>query len=408
MSVINKMLRDLDKQQQKKQGQRSGLVRKPQSAPWLVWVAVPAALVLGWLGQSWFGADQANSGDKKSGKLDPALVAAEMLPELKQSLDHLTKLPGHSGPEVSLTDVATSRMSPEVAAKLDKKSAATAQQPTTPEGELQSFASQVKVEERVVAVQVTPTLSDEPALTDDMQSSDAAFSADDAEESELIQVRTAESEQLDFISIEAEPVKPRSLAIEKVELTAEQKLQLFSQSARKAESVGDFKKAVSHWQDMISLVPAKADPYLEIARIWQRQRNDAEAQAVLERAELVADRDARVSVALASLALKQQDWTKMLTHLSYQPDIRNSIDFYALKAAALQKSNQHSDAVHTFQQLARHQPSQARWWLGMALSYDALTQSKEALLAYRQALLNGSGLAQDSVSYIKKRIAALE
>lgn len=404
MSVINKMLRDLDKQQQKKQGQGSGFVRKQQSAPWLVWLAVPVALALGWLAQSWFVDNQANSGDKKSGKLDPALVAAEMLPELKQSLDHLTKLPGHTGSEVSLTDVATSRMSPEVAEKLSKP-AQVSESPAANTDELQSFASQARVEERVVNVTVDDEFSEEALASEDHFSSETV-----AQQSELVQVGTAELGEPDFIAEEptVAPAKPRSLAIEKVELTAEQKIQLFTQSARKAESAGDYKKAISHWQDMMTVEPANAVPYLEIARIWQRQRNDAEAQLILERAEVLATRDPRVSVALASLALKQQDWSKMLTHLSYQPDISGAIDFYALKAAALQKNNQHSDAVHTFQQLVRQQPGQARWWLGMALSYDALKQPKEALLAYRQALANGSGLAQDSVSYIKKRIAALE
>lgn len=409
MSVINKMLRDLDQQQQKKQGQRSGFVQKPQSTPWYLWLAIPTALALGWLGQSWLTNGQANSDKDKTGKLDPALVGAEMLPELKQSLDHLTKLPGQTGPEVSLTDVATSRMSPEVAAKLSKTAPTAERQAIADNGELQSFANQVKVEERVIAVQLAPESADDQVLSaDPLPSIDESSSDVGSSESELVQVGAAEMDALNFAEVEPQPVKPRSLAIEKVELTAEQKLQLLAKNARKAESAGDFNKAVSYWQDMILSAPAKVEPYLEISRIRQRQRNDAEAQSVLERAELVADRDVRVSVALAGLALKQQDWSKMLTHLNYQPDIRNSIDFYALKAAALQQSNQHSDAVHTFQQLARQQPGQARWWLGMALSYDALKQPDEALLAYRQALLNGSGLAQNSVSYIKKRIAALE
>ncbi|MBY0417119.1 MAG: hypothetical protein K2W88_03505 [Pararheinheimera sp.] len=404
MSVINKMLRDLDKQQQKQNGRRPGSVRHRQPNYLLVWLAVPVALALGWLAQSWYMDNQVNptnSGDKKSGKLDPAAVATEMLPELKQSLDHLTKLPGHSGPEVSLNDVAASRMSPEIAAKLSKNTQATEPQLLTGEGELQSFASQAKIEERVVSVNVDPEFSDTTLLsTDDVAEDDSA----------LVQIDRAELEEKDFPPDEpsVESTKPRSLAIEKVELTQEQKLQLFAQSARKAESVGDLKKAVTHWQDAISLDPAKAEPYLEIARLWQMQKNDTEAQNILERAEVFAAKDARVSLALATIALKQQDWKKILAYLSYEPDIQNAIDFYALKAAALQKDNQHSLAVHTFQQLARQQPGQARWWLGMALSYDALKQPKEALLAYRQALANGSGLAQASVSYIKKRIAALE
>jgi ribosomal protein L29 len=44
----------------------------------------------------------------------------------------------------------------------------------------------------------------------------------------------------------------------------------------------------------------------------------------------------------------------------------------------------------------------------MALSFDALQQPEQALLAYRQATVNGQTLSAGSLDYVKKRIAALE
>ena len=132
------------------------------------------------------------------------------------------------------------------------------------------------------------------------------------------------------------------------------------------------------------------------------------AVQILEQATAVGVQDPKLSMALAALALKQQDWSKALSYLQYEPDIFNYTDFYALKAAALQKTSQHAQAVQVFQQLARQQPEQARWWLGMALSYDAMSQTEQALHAYRQVAVNGFGLSAESLDYVKKRIAALE
>jgi MSHA biogenesis protein MshN len=129
---------------------------------------------------------------------------------------------------------------------------------------------------------------------------------------------------------------------------------------------------------------------------------------VLEQASAAGVQDAKLSMAQAALALKQQNWAQALTYLQYEPDIFTYSDFYAMKAAALQKTGQHAQAVQVFQQLARQHPDQARWWLGMALSYDALQQQQQALVAYRQALVSGSALSVASVDYVKKRISALE
>lgn len=54
MSVINKMLRDLDKQQQQPQQNGFSRVKAQRKSQWLVWIAVPLALLAGWCGQAWY------------------------------------------------------------------------------------------------------------------------------------------------------------------------------------------------------------------------------------------------------------------------------------------------------------------------------------------------------------------
>lgn len=409
MSVINKMLRDLDKQQQQ-QPHRGFASFKPQrKSHLLLWGAVPLALLAGWCGQAWYmerfsiKTEQATTAaEVQKGQVHPLAAVAELVPQA-QSLSAVTNVPAEP---VSLQGVVATRISPEAAAQLAKKPVA--EPVIVAEPELQPFVKQPVAEERVVEVVVAEPVaaSNETSLaytevTDEVQVNEFDQSGDFATESET-------AIEPDWNDTPQVADKPRSLAIEKVQLSPEQQKDLLKNKAQKAEAIGKLSQAVSYWQQMRQLEPSRSEAYLELARLAQIQRNDAGAVQILEQASAAGVQDPKLSMALAALALKQQDWSKALSYLQYEPDIFNYTDFYALKAAALQKTSQHAQAVQVFQQLARQQPEQARWWLGMALSYDAMSQSEQALHAYRQVAVNGFGLSAESLNYVKKRIAALE
>ncbi len=408
MSVINKMLRDLDKQQHQQQHRGFASFKPQRKSHLLLWGAVPLALLAGWCGQAWYmerfsiQTEQAvTAAEVQKGQVHPLAAVTELVPQA-QSLAAVTNVPAES---ISLQDVVATRISPEAAAQLAKKPTA---EPVA-EPELQPFVNQPVAEERVVEVVLAKPVaaaSNETSLadteaTDEVQVSEFDQSGDFTAESETaIEPDWNETPQVSD--------KPRSLAIEKVQLSPEQQKALLKNKAQKAEAIGKLDQAVGYWQQIRQLEPSRSEAYLELARLAQIQRNDAGAVQILEQASAAGVQDPKLSMALAALALKQQDWSKALSYLQYEPDIFNYTDFYALKAAALQKTSQHAQAVQVFQQLARQQPEQARWWLGMALSYDAMSQTEQALHAYRQVAVNGFGLSAESLDYVKKRIAALE
>ncbi|WP_233079802.1 tetratricopeptide repeat protein [Rheinheimera soli] len=409
MSVINKMLRDLDKQQQQQQHRGFASFKPQRKTHLLLWGAVPLALFAGWCGQAWYmerfsikTEQTVTAAEVQKGQVHPLAAVNQLVP----AAQNLAAVSTPTEQVVTLQDVVASRISPELAAELGKSKADTPE--VVAEPKLKPFASQPVAEERVVQVVLaepvaassTDFLADTVA-TDEVQISEFDQSSDFAAESETVI-------EPDWNEAPQSSDKPRSLAIEKVQLSPEQQKDLLQQKAKKAESVGNLNQAVSHWQQIRQLEPASSHAYLELSRLAQIQRNDAGAVQILEQANAAGVQDPKVSMALAALAIKQQDWVKALTYLQYEPDIFNYTDFYALKAAALQKTNQHAQSVQVFQQLARQQPEQARWWLGMALSYDALQQQEQALLAYRQVAVNGFGLSSASLDYVKKRIAALE
>jgi MSHA biogenesis protein MshN len=415
MSVINKMLRDLDKQQQQQNHKGFASFKPQRKSHLLLWAAVPLALLAGWCGQAWYmerfsikTEQAATATEVQKGQVHPLAAVTQLVPQA-QSLAAVTNLSTAQLAEepITLQDVVATRISPEAAAQLAKKQ--TAEPAAVTESGLKPFVDQPVAEERVVQVVLAEPVSvasNDPLFanttaTDEVQVTEFDQSGDFSAESET----TIEPDWNDTPQVAD---KPRSLAIEKVQLSPEQQKDLLKNKAQKSETLGKLDQAVGFWQQVRQLDPSGSEAYLELSRLAQLQRNDAAAVQILEQASATGVQDPKLSMALAALALKQQDWTKALTYLQYEPDIFNYTDFYALKAAALQKTNQHAQSVQVFQQLARQQPEQARWWLGMALSYDAMQQSEQALLAYRQVAVNGFGLSPASLDYVKKRIAALE
>lgn len=415
MSVINKMLRDLDKQQQQQHDRGFVHFRPQRKSHWLLWGAVPLALLAGWCGQAWYmerfsikTAQATTAAEVQKGQVHPLAAVAELVPEANK-LAAVTDLNATATVEqkITLQDVVADRISPEAAAQLAKTS--TAEPAATAEPELQPFVKLPAAEERVVqmvAAEPEPEAGNEAAFTETAATEQVQVNA--LEQSDDFSAEPESAAEPDWDTAPVVADNPSSLAIEKVQLSPEQQKDLLKKKAQKAESTGNLAQAGSFWQQIRQLDPAGTESYLELSRLAQLQRNDLAAVQVLEQAMASGIQDPKLSMALAALALKQQDWAKALSYLQYEPDIFNYTDFYALKAAALQKTSQHAQAVQVFQQLARQQPEQGRWWLGMALSYDALQQQEQALLAYRQVAVNGVGLSVDSLNYVKKRIAALE
>ncbi len=415
MSVINKMLRDLDQQQQKK-NQNSSVFRPKPKSNLLLWGAIPLALCAGWGGQLWYNDYLAGKPEQavtqvepEKSKADPLELVAQMLPPAKNQAADGSATVATAPQVVTLQDVVADRVSPEAAAQLGKTQTAT-QAAAVSETALQPFANQPVAEERVVEVVLakpdpaadSQSYAADTATPDQVQVSEFDQSKDFIEEPDSAMETDWQQQQPEVQD------KPRSLAIEKVQLTPQQQKELLKQQAQKAEAKGNLIQSMEHWRQIRQMAPTESEAYIELSRLAQIQGNDQAAVQILEQAIATGVQEPKLSMALAALALKKQDWPKALSYLQYQPDIFNYTDFYALKAAALQKTNQHSEAVQVFQQLARQQPEQARWWLGMALSFDALQQHEQALLAYRQATVNGQTLSAGSLDYVKKRIAALE
>ncbi|MDZ7735450.1 MAG: AMIN domain-containing protein [Gammaproteobacteria bacterium] len=87
------------------------------------------------------------------------------------------------------------------------------------------------------------------------------------------------------------------------------------------------------------------------------------------------------------------------------PPLAEAPDYHALLAALQQKLGQHPESADLYRQLVRQVPERGVWWMGLAISLEALDRGDEALDAYQQALKRD--LSGDLRQYVSARINAL-
>jgi len=110
----------------------------------------------------------------------------------------------------------------------------------------------------------------------------------------------------------------------------------------------------------------------------------------------------------ARLLLSQQQVSQAVKVLSAQLDAgAEDQELLALLASASQRDGQHERALQLYQQLLTQNNRQPQWWVGKAISLEALKQKAAALKAYVQAR-SITGISPALKAYAEGRINQLQ
>ena len=114
----------------------------------------------------------------------------------------------------------------------------------------------------------------------------------------------------------------------------------------------------------------------------------------------------------------QPEWVKILARALYSegkpdqalallaqdpPPVKGHTEYHALYAGILQEKGRHEQAAVEYRNLLREQGSNGAWWMGLAISLEALSRKSDAIVAYKNAL-NTPQLNADSLRFVKQRL----
>lgn len=203
-----------------------------------------------------------------------------------------------------------------------------------------------------------------------------------------------------------EPAPAASMKVERVELTAAQLAAVNLRRAREALLRGDRDVAQELFEQALILEPLNVVIRSELAAYWYGRGLSSRALLLLEQGlEAMPDEPAwqlMYAKILERVGYVEQAYSALTNIRVGTPE---AMELLELRAIAAQRLGFYSEAANDYRELARLAP-QGRWWLAAAVAYEDAGEPVAALAAYEQARQQ-LDLTADARNYINDRIAVL-
>lgn len=177
--------------------------------------------------------------------------------------------------------------------------------------------------------------------------------------------------------------------------------------AAQAVAENNVTKAIEIYRQILNIDFKQHEIRKKLAVLQYSNGNNGAASVVLSDGIDIAPQRIDFRLMLARLFYREKKLRAAYTVLEgVEPDVQRNIDFYGLKATVAQELELNAESSHLYGRLVIYEPNRAQWWLGLAISLDRMSQRDGALRAYE----NAADLRQLSASandFIKQRILEL-
>lgn len=127
-----------------------------------------------------------------------------------------------------------------------------------------------------------------------------------------------------------------------------------------------------------------------LATILMAQNELAYARLVVDEGLQLAPNYAAYKKIKARLLMQDGQLAEALELMNKVPPApARDLEYHELLASLYQQANRHDMAVSTYQELIRINPERGRWWAGLGISLDAQGRKEQAIASYQTALQAG-------------------
>lgn len=378
MSVINQMLRDLDKRQARPAAfSAPALPNTSSSRRWLWWLLLLPVL---WFGKQWL--------NNNRPALTPAAVQPQATQPAAQAAAVVTTEVPVVPPAIPQQTAASSAPAPSslsVPAQ-SKVEPLTSAQPTTdlPPADPQQQGEQIAESEVAVPAEAEPDSADAFALS--------------AETAAFLQ----EAETPPVVQPAAEPVKKAQMTMTRTD-PAQDNPQHLRTLAMQAQIAGRFAEAETAWLQLSRLQPHQTESYEALAQLYLQQQQPQRLALLLQQAQQQQLQSPALQWAQIQLLASTAQWQALLDILTPELQQQYPQQALALEAHAAQQLGQTDRALQVYRRWTERSPQESRAWLGLAMILDQSGQWPQAQQAYQHALQLG-GLTDASRQFIQQRL----
>ena len=424
MSVINQMLRDLDKRQG-----NAGTGFSPPVAPtttsrrwWWGLLLLPAV----WLGVELGARVPELSTPKSAGSESATPVSVSAVSAKTPVTTALETQPAHSAESPAVNPGANSAANSGTNSVVNS-AAVTLAQPTADASPLTARNTDGPVAQqaqphhtpspahRADRTVVSPTpdsravdaVDAEPLAHAHEDSIDTAFADQDVAGSDAYALSADTAAFL--AEPTAEPVEAAVAAKPQMSMTASDPERAGQQHLRtqaiQAQAAGRFAEAETAWLQRIQQLPQLAESYEALAQLYLQHQDFNRLTTLLQRAQQQQVASVILQWAQVQLLAATQQWSPLLSALTPALEQQFPQQVLALEAHAAQQLGQTDRALQAYQRWSQRAPQDSRAWLGLGMMLDQLGQLPQAQVAYQTALQLG-GLTDASRQFIQQRVDA--
>lgn len=412
MSVINKMLKDLDQRQAESAGENESPINRnyvPVAKSKVNWLLVVMSLifvalvVIGWK-LSFTGNDNTKA---ESGKL-PAQASPVALSRQDNTV---------------IKAVDNDQQTTSVAAKIDDVKEPTADViASVNERNANGVDSNGSAQSLVNSKKAVLESTQEQEPLDSMKANVEKRSADVAKvvQNNSIEHSNESSSNLLSTSVtgssaenkntETEPstAKESTFVIERtnVSLTPEQRVEKLLASAKKSFDKGYISEGITQLEQLLKMSDGHVEARGLLAGAWYGRGESNRAIAILNNGLQRYPNVEMWRLTAAKIFFKENNAAGALSYLDVQINDA-SLEFLTMKGSLGRQLQQFDKAEQAYLQLIKLQPNTGNWWLGLAIAQDSQGKSEQALESYT-TLLQLGGVSKDSMTFAKQRSTELK
>lgn len=195
------------------------------------------------------------------------------------------------------------------------------------------------------------------------------------------------------LTISRRQLSPQALAANKIT------------QAEQAMERNDIAKAESLFEEVLLVMPSHETARKQLAALWYGKRHYQDAVNLLSQGIALAPKAEEMRLMSARIYYEQGQARQALNILSPVKQSSNS-ELQALLANAAAELNEHESAIEAFEKLMSLEPNVGRWWLGAAVSLDSLGKFVPARDAYTQAIACNN-LSHSAMQFARQRLIEL-
>ncbi|MCC2617638.1 tetratricopeptide repeat protein [Aestuariibacter halophilus] len=182
----------------------------------------------------------------------------------------------------------------------------------------------------------------------------------------------------------------------------------FQQQVELALAEGDDAGAMLVLQQWLKITPGNGKARKQLAALQFANGQVAQARDVLQQGLAQAPEHDDIRTMLARLYVQQNDQQQALALLKEAPATSGpSPQMLALRAALAARQQDNTTALQDYQYLVRYAPDNSSWRLGLAIALERAGKNHTALSEYR-ILQQQHSLSDALMSFVDQRIGVLE